>query len=247
MKYVLFMAVLLAVVGFVTLQNQKAEAAALSTNTPIVVELFTSQSCSSCPPADNLLGMLAGNPNIITLGCHVTYWDHLSWKDTLSTESCTKRQQAYAAGNKTNRIFTPEARINGKVSVVGSQRGQVMQAITQNAGNVAPITIERKAGAFTAQLPAVKTDAPLSLTLISYGKNLVQNIGSGENRGATINYHTPVNGIKQLPSWDGNTKTLTISTKDLPPNAAGFALLAQQNVYANTGPILAAGQIKLEP
>ena len=94
----------------------------------VVAELFTSQGCSSCPPADALLGVMAKDPNIIALGCHVTYWDHESWKDTLAQPFCTARQYAYAKTVK-DGVFTPQLIVDGIKSVVGNEPASVLLAL----------------------------------------------------------------------------------------------------------------------
>ena len=100
-----------------------------ASQSPVVVELFTSQSCSSCPPADRNLGKLSENPNVIALGFHVTYWNHLHWEDTLSNEFSTKRQRSYAAAFRNGRVYTPQMVVNGEQEFVGSNGSKVNAAL----------------------------------------------------------------------------------------------------------------------
>src|SRR5579862_6305444 len=106
-----------------------AHAAPPANNVSGVVELFTSQGCSSCPPADRLLTMMATDPNIIALSFAVDYWDYIGWKDTLAAPEFTARQKAYATARGDERVFTPEAIIDGVADSVGSDKGQIDQAL----------------------------------------------------------------------------------------------------------------------
>lgn len=198
---------------------------------PIVLELFTSQSCSSCPPADRLLASYAGRPEVIALGCHVTYWNHLSWRDTLSHDFCTQRQRHYAAASGTQRVFTPELRINGARSVVGSDTRAIAQAVKEAGGTLDFIAIEPQQGRFMFSIPP--ESRPFDhLTVLVYGHGQTQSIQSGENRGRTVFYTNPVIAILPLSSEQRG-----IDAADMPQQAAGFAILAQEN----SGVIVAAG------
>jgi hypothetical protein len=96
---------------------------------PVVVELFTSQGCSSCPPADRLLGELAQRDGVLPLSFHVTYWDRLGWPDTFGLEASTRRQNDYADWLRLGTMYTPQMVIGGRIDVVGSSRGRVLEAI----------------------------------------------------------------------------------------------------------------------
>jgi hypothetical protein len=122
---------------------------ALAESRPVVVELFTSQGCSSCPPADALLNELAGRKDVLALGFHVDYWDRLGWKDPLSTTGATMRQHDYAAEFGRNEVYTPQMVIDGKRQAVGSNRAAVLQAITEAQPiSAAPIAFAADGGRF---------------------------------------------------------------------------------------------------
>src|ERR1700735_2309357 len=122
-----------------TLALSCAAATALAETRPVVVELFTSQGCSSCPPADAVLAELAPRKDVLALGFHVDYWDSLGWKDPLSTPGATGRQNEYAAQFGRHEVFTPQIVIDGQRQAVGSNRNAVLQAITQSdATAIAP-------------------------------------------------------------------------------------------------------------
>src|SRR5215472_1186606 len=102
-----------------------------STKRPVIVELYTSQGCNSCPPADELLGRLADRPNVIAMSLPITYWDMLGWKDTLASEANTRRQKAYAAAMGHGGIYTPQIIVDGVTDVVGSRVADVDSAIAE--------------------------------------------------------------------------------------------------------------------
>lgn len=214
--------------------------------TPVVAELFTSQSCSSCPPADEVLGELAAIDNVIALGCHVTYWDHLNWKDTLSLPACTERQRAYAREQGSNRVYTPQMVINGRAEFVGSNRFDAQRRLDAAKGQVLPLALEWMNGALSVSLPALKRPAQTELTLwlAAIGPDRTQSIRSGENRGRTLHYVHPVSALAPIGTWDGQAGTRTLPPPDgfVTPDTEGLALLVHEGrTGGRTGPIRAAG------
>ena len=211
---------------------------------PVVVELFTSQSCSSCPPADRLLGKLAQEDGIIALGYHVTYWDHLSWKDTLSDPAFTQRQYDYSEEAGRRNVFTPELIVNGRTSLIGSREGQVREAIEQARQDIVALQVQfDDAGRLRVDLPAfAKDQKQLTLSIIAYGPLHEQQIERGENAGRSVAYINPVRQIDQvnLP-WSGEPKTVSLPVAAI-DNVAGYAIFINMS-NAVTGPILAAGRI----
>lgn len=178
-----------------------------------VVELFTSQGCSSCPPADALFVDLAKQPDIITLTLPVTYWDYLGWKDTLGKDSFAKRQKYYAKARGDGQVYTPQAVINGAAHVVGSDRGEIERAAKQPPG-----------GGFVAKLGVKEDNGQLVVTLAPIGdaqertagvwiatttKMVTVPIGRGENQGKTVAYANVVRGMTRIGDWDGRQATLT--------------------------------------
>lgn len=239
MKTVVILLFILTVILFNQISPQRTAAmAATNASTlkgPVVIELFTSQSCSCCPPADALLGQLAqASPAVIALTCPVTYWNHLSWRDTLSQEFCTARQNAYADARNSSRVFTPEALINGRKSVVGSNGRDVGRTIEEEAGLLERIDIRPSNAGYTAYLPQGSDGKAV---LVVFGKTHTQDIPKGENRGATVSYTNPVIALHTLKVVDGRAD---IAKSLIPQNAAGFAVLMQDGHR----PITAAGQLK---
>jgi Protein of unknown function (DUF1223) len=151
---------------------------------PVVVELFTSQGCSSCPPADRLLGELAGHPDVLPLSFHVTYWDRLGWPDTFGLEDSTRRQQLYADWLGQPRVYTPQMVIGGRIEVVGSSRGRVIEAIDLLQGHGEPgpeltVTGDRLSVAAGDQGAA-------AIWLVAFDDHQDVAIERGENRGKTL-------------------------------------------------------------
>lgn len=242
----LFLPFLIAIVGLSMVGQRPsvdAEAAAPTANgsNPVVVELFTSQSCSSCPPADALLGeMAAKDPNIIAFSCHVTYWDHLNWKDTLSRKFCTNRQRAYAGFMQKNNVYTPQMVVNGEHEFVGSNRADAKRFTAEST--TLPITLSTTAnGGLSAQMPALPAGSPKqTLWLISYHASHTQDIASGENRGRTVTYTNSVATLDQVGVWDGTAQMLTFAKPDNDAKTPGYALIAQPRGF---GVISAAGKL----
>jgi hypothetical protein len=205
---------------------------------PVVVELFTSQSCSSCPPADKVLSEIAAeNPNVIALSCNVTYWNHLHWTDTLSHEFCTDRQRDYAYDLKSRGPYTPQAVINGQFETVGSQGGQVRRFIDK-AEALPEIKIAAQTESLSIALPDIEKEG-YRLTLFTYDDGHTQKIASGENSGLTVHYTNPVKAMHVLENWDGGARSIEFSLKSLAVSD-GFVVIAQDR----NGRIRAAGRLK---
>jgi hypothetical protein len=174
----------------------------------VVVELFTSEGCSTCPPADELLGRLrqdlsAKNIDVIPLGFHVDYWDSLGWKDRFSSADFTQRQQQYTRALKVNGPYTPEMVVDGAVEFVGNDAGQARRAITQQASQLelAQVKIE-PAGAeqLTVQVKgAAGSSSGNALVMLAITEdNLSTQVGSGENGGRTLHHAAVVRALRRL-------------------------------------------------
>ncbi len=207
-----------------------------------VLELFTSQSCSSCPRADALLEELDVQDNIIALSCNVTYWNHLNWKDTLSNDFCTDKQSLYSlTQNRGGRIFTPELMINGTESMVGSNRKKIIDYLSNSSQGVHALDIEIRAESLviTSTQQIVSQNKVL---LIPYGHKHTQDIQAGENRGRTINYTNPsLDMIVIAENWGGKSPINTIVKKY--KGLAGYVVIISDTTIA--GKTLAAGKIEL--
>jgi len=235
MKFSLLALAILILVNlmFITpIKKTKAE----TDNNLIIVELFTSQSCSSCPPADKVLSELEKNPNIITLSCNVTYWNHLHWKDTLSQQFCTDRQRKYAAVKQRGRVYTPQMVVNGSYEFVGSNRKQALNIINKaQSDNIKPISIQKHNDKWVIQLPNMQWTGDYIITAFTSIEGYTQNIPSGENKGRTVHYTNPIIGKINLGAWDGSAKAITLSASQ-----GNLTVLAQNKTYKT---IAAAGKL----
>jgi hypothetical protein len=170
---------------------------------PIVVELFTSQSCSSCPPADAVLAELASRPGIIALGMHVDYWNGLGWHDPYSQHAFTERQRAYAELLPDREVYTPELVVGGRSSVVGSDRPAVEAALAAAAaGEQVGLTLRRDGDALVAAAGSGAGTA--KLWLAGYDLHHETRIGGGENGGRTLAEADIVRSLAPVAAWSGS-------------------------------------------
>jgi hypothetical protein len=175
---------------------------------PVVLELFTSQSCSSCPPADALLGKLAQRPEVIALAWHVDYWNNLGWLDKYSSKQATARQQAYAR-RLGSEVFTPALIVNGASVVVGSDRSAVERAIQTAAPLTVPVTLNRTGTGTTVDVgPA---NSGLRALSILYDPEHSTDVRGGENDGSQLHDYRVVRQVDVLGEWDGTARSFATS------------------------------------
>jgi hypothetical protein len=189
-----------------------------------VIELFTSQGCSSCPAADKLLGELSRDPSLLTMSLPVDYWDYLGWKDTLALHGHSDRQRAYAEARGDREVYTPQVVVNGVVHVLGSDKAAIENAIAKtrrNPGVLAlPVTMSVAAGKVTVNVPAAKEEHPTAeVWLCPVSSKVSVEIGRGENRDHTLTYHNVVRRWVKLGEWNGKAQTFSIPLTDLPKDA----------------------------
>lgn len=210
----------------------------------IVVELFTSQGCSSCPPADRTLATLSQDENIITLGCHVSYFNHLHWKDTLSQDFCDMRQHGYAGMNGTKRIYTPQMVVNGGVGFIGSHNDKIKTAIKKaEAKPIQHIKIEFQSQDLIGFILPNIGEGDYHLWAFGYKKHHKQDIKNGENNGKSITYANAALSYTNLGKWQGTGITHNFPMpKSLIAGESldGIIIFAQKGGY---GEIIAAGKL----
>lgn len=175
----------------------------------VVVELYTSQGCSSCPPADALLEELAGREDVIALALHVDYWDYIGWADSFADPAYTKRQKAYARVAGARSVYTPQMVVQGQEHLVGLRPAELADLIRTH-GRRAAVTVvemERKGGQLriTAKAPARAFARPVLVQLVLYTASEAVEIRHGENAGRRIIYANIVTDWKQLGEWDGRS------------------------------------------
>jgi hypothetical protein len=178
---------------------------------PVVVEMFTSLACSSCPPADALLGELAKNPDILPLSFNVTYWNSPAWSDPYALQGATARQAWYAGLSGSQDVYTPEAVVDGGAQLVGSDRGKLTAAINAAkatpAGDV-PIAIT---GGSMVTIKVGAENGGADLWMFGYDSSHRTKIGGGENGGATLTETNVVRSAVNLGTWAGQEMSMTIS------------------------------------
>jgi hypothetical protein len=207
---------------------------------PVVVELFTSQGCSSCPPADVFLGELARRPGIIALAYHVDYWDNQGWKDRFSLPEATQRQRGYVKRLAKSGPFTPQVVVSGDTSLVGSNRAAVERAI---AGDRDALAVElSKAG---SNLQIQFTEAwrePMDVYFVTYLNEATSKIEGGENARLTLKQFNVVRSFKRLGTWNGKPQRMTVPLAGLPRDASGVAVILQRK---NQGAVAGAATLML--
>ena len=181
-----------------------AAAAAEPSRPLVVVELFTSQGCSSCPPADAvLLELSRTRADVLPLAFHVTYWDRLGWKDPFSLEAATARQRAHGRALGLQTIYTPQAVVAGQAELVGSDRGALLAAIDKAAARAAPVSLGVKREAGRALVEGRGAAEGATLWLVSYDALHKTAVGRGENGGRTLLEANVVRSMQSLGAWSG--------------------------------------------
>ena len=186
-----------------------------------VVELFTSQGCSSCPPADKLLGSLAHDPSVIALSLPVDYWDYLGWKDTLALHGHANRQRAYSVARGDRAVYTPQAVVNGVVHALGSDKIAIEKAIadSRSCGKPlsVPVSMKIQGGKVVVEVPAGAVDgAGAEVWLCPVTGKIQVAVGRGENSGKALTYYNVVRRWVKLGTWSGKAESFSIALNQLP-------------------------------
>jgi hypothetical protein len=221
----------------VTLAAMLAGAAAATAQPrPTVIELFTSEGCSSCPPAEAYIGELARRTDVIPLAFHVDYWDDLGWRDRFALAQATQRQSVYARTLRRSTVYTPQIVIDGRVDYVGSNRSDVAKALGTSPGGV-PVGIDVRDGQVSVELGAQPGAAASDVVLVSYLRKAVSAIGRGENAGRTLEEYNIVRHFQTLGRWNGQPQSFHVALSSMPSDATDVAVIVQQSGQA---PIIGA-------
>ncbi|GGE40247.1 DUF1223 domain-containing protein [Actibacterium pelagium] len=190
---------------------------------PVVVELFTSQGCSSCPPADEMMHQLAKRDDVIALALHVDYWDYIGWKDSFADPAYTKRQKTYARAFGNRSVFTPQFMIGGTDSVIGPKAMELSELINAHARKPYPVDLRatRRGGKISVTAAAVDRNyGDMVLQLVTYSASQTVSIKRGENAGRTLSYSNVVNHWEEIARWRGaNDLSVRVSTSGNQPTA----------------------------
>ncbi|MGD9501634.1 MAG: DUF1223 domain-containing protein [Methyloceanibacter sp.] len=214
--------------------------------TKSVLELFTSQGCSSCPPADELLAQLGKNPDIVALSYSVDYWNYLGWHDTLSSPANSERQRDYALMRGDGSVYTPQVVVDGITHVNGANEAAIEMAMRSAAKRLevvkVPLNMHTEGGTLVIGIgaaPEKSNERSATVWLAVAKKDVTVPISRGENRGRTLSYHHPVKELAPVGIWNGEAMTLRLPLKDL--KTKGDCLVALLQVE-NAGPILGAAE-----
>ena len=212
-----------------------------------VVELFTSQGCSSCPAADKLLGELARDPSVIALSLPIDYWDYLGWKDTLADARFSARQKAYSRMRGDRDVYTPQVVVNGAAHAIGSDRARIEGAIkdTGKAGKVMslPVKVTLSGKQLTVSVAAGNESTPArgEVWLCAISKAVPISIGRGENRGREVVYHNVVRNLLKVGDFNGSAGSWTVPLDSVMREGIdAAAVLVQDGSRDKPGPMLGA-------
>jgi hypothetical protein len=233
----------LALLGFAAVPAAGAEQGA-----PVVVELFTSQGCSSCPPADAYLGELSKQPGVVALGFHVDYWDYIGWKDPFASPDATARQRGYSERLGTRYLYTPEIVVDGKGDATGSDRAAVsglIESSRQAARKIAIRVSAPQASHYVVTLPAASYDGTATLWMAVFDPKEETAVDRGENEGSMARDFNAVRELRRVGKWEGKAETLEIGMEDMP--GKGCAFLLQSDIKPGDGEGAIIGAALAEP
>jgi hypothetical protein len=242
----------LAITCLVTLPCLAITAQPAQAEPRAVIELFTSQGCSSCPPADKLIAEYARDPSVIALSLAVDYWDYLGWKDTLALSGHSNRQRAYAKARGDRQVYTPQVVIDGAVHALGSDKAAIERGIRQTREQNAPLTllvkIERSGDKLTVTVSESKDEkGQAEVWLCPITRSVPVVIGRGENSGQTITYTNVVRRWIKLGDWTGKAEIFSVPVRDVQSGGIDSAAVVVQSGTASVPKLmLGAVQIALQ-
>ena len=213
-----------------------------------LLELFTSQGCSSCPAADKLLGEFANDPLLIAVSVPIDYWDYLGWKDTLASPAHSARQRAYARVRGDRQVYTPQIVVNGSTHVLGSDRSAVEHAIALTDRNAAimsvPVLMSVGGSHLNVKIAAGKEHIGGEVWLCPLARSVPIEIGRGENHGRTVTYHNVVRRWLKLGDFTGTESVWSVPISDImADDIDAAAVMVQQGTHDKPGMILGAAVV----
>jgi len=201
-----------------------------------VVELFTSQGCSSCPPADKILGELAKDPSVIALSMPIDYWDYLGWKDTLADARFSARQKAYSHMRGDRDVYTPQVIVNGSVHLIGSDRAGIEGAIsdTKKTDGVMSLPVSmtlagKQISVSVAASSTASAEAHGEVWICSISTSVPISIGRGENTGREVTYYNVVRNLLKIGDWNGSSGNWTIPLESISREGVDAAVVYVQD------------------
>lgn len=218
---------------------------AASAESPVVIELYTSQGCSSCPPADALLTDLADDPGLLALSFHVDYWDYIGWRDPFGSPRNTRRQRDYVQTLQLDFVYTPQMVIDGRYDVVGSRVTSVRRIIEKAGKQAKPLTLEFvPGGGGKVVVPAGAAPAEgAAIWLVAYDRSHVTEVPRGENGGRKLTNANVVREFERLGTWTGERLEFPLMLAEIHARGrTGCAILVQEG---RQGPVLGAIDLSL--
>ncbi len=215
---------------------------------PTLIELFTSQGCSSCPSADALFESYTKRPDVIALSYSVHYWDSLGWKDTLANPKFTDRQKAYAKQRGDGQVYTPQVVVDGIDHTVGSDKTALDTALATNRTKRQPwypVTLSQTASGPVVEIPAsasVASDATIWLATVTRRVDVA--VKRGENAGRTLSYFNAVRSLTKIGRYDGTAVSQALDQTTIDQSEADQIVVLVQNGMA--GPIVGAAALALK-
>ncbi len=179
-----------------------------------VVELFTSQGCSSCPPADEFLGELAMRKDVLALAYHVDYWDYIGWDDVHAKAEYSKRQRTYAQTFNLRYVYTPQMIVSGEYETSGNRRRSIIKAVERELATPSPVNLQQKGNHILVE--GNQPDAPVNVVFVSFLEEVSTQVKRGENRGKTLKDYHIVSNLASLGEWRGGSATFPL--EPLAPN-----------------------------
>ncbi len=216
-----------------------------------LLELFTSQGCSSCPPADKLLGELARDPSLVAVSVPIDYWDYLGWKDTLASPAHSARQRAYARMRGDRQVYTPQIVVNGSMHVLGSDRAAIEHTIEQTDRNPVimsvPVLMSVGGGNLNVKIGSAENrHIGGEVWLCPLARSVAVQIGRGENHGRTVTYHNVVRRWLKLGDWTGTDSTWNVPVSKIKTGEIdAAALMVQEGTRDKPGIILGAAFVPI--
>lgn len=201
---------------------------------PLVVELFTAQGCSSCPPADAYLGRLSERPDVVALAFHVDYWDSSGWRDRFELRQAVERQNSYERNFHRSSAYTPQFVLDGRKDA--SDTSSIVQAL-QEPRDAVPVALAVRAGQVVIDVGEKQGERPSDVVLVAFLRHAVSNVGRGENAGKALEEFNIVRSLRTLGEWHGAAASYQVSASSLPSDATDVAVLVQSR---GAGPIVGA-------
>lgn len=232
-----------------------AEDAAAGRRPRAVVELFTSQGCANCPPADAYLAEMSHDPGLVTLSFPVDYWDYLGWKDTAAKPEFTQRQRAYATRRGDHDVYTPQVVINGRTHLIGSDRTAIGRELgpTGTTSVALPVTVDLETVGDAlivdvGEAPSSAKATSATVWIVRYDVQRTVPIRRGENTGRSLTYAHLVRSLQPIGMWKGRALRIELPRQDIVRQAGdGCAVLVQTDLDGIPGPIVGARMMSTTP